>query len=61
MYGGGVTVADYQNSKILPLEYLAKHVALQDASATGVYLKNTHQMQQVKNLKYSNWFFEFIK
>jgi len=39
MHGGGATVADYQNSKNLPLEYSAKHVALQDASATGVYLK----------------------
>ena len=39
MHGGGATVADYQNSKNLPLEYSAKHVALQDASATGMYLE----------------------
>ena len=39
MHGGGATVADYQNSKNLPLEYSTKHVALHDASATGVYLK----------------------
>ena len=39
MHGGGATVEKYQNSKHLPLEYSTKHVALQDVSATGVYLK----------------------
>jgi len=52
MHGGGATVTDYQNSKNLPLEYSAKHVALQDASATGVYLKKyTPESATGKKLK----------
>ena len=39
MHGGGATVVEYQISKGLSLEYLAKHVALEDESATGVHLK----------------------
>jgi len=39
MHGGEAMVAEYPISEGLPFECLAKHVAPQDASATGVYLK----------------------
>ena len=61
MHGGGATVADYQNSKNLPLEYSAKHVALKDASATGVYLKKyTPKGATGKKLNISRFSTDFL-
>ena len=39
MHGGLAMVLEYAICKSLPFESSAKHVALQDASTTGVYLK----------------------
>ena len=39
MHGGEAMLAEYPISKGLSFECSGKHVAPQDASATGVYLK----------------------
>jgi hypothetical protein len=52
MLGGQAMVVEYPIYKNLPFGCLAKHVALHDASATGVHLIIYHQeAQQVTNFQ----------